>query len=275
MQAYHKFTTDDFIAQLSGQVLWLTLNRPEKANAFNLSMVHSLCDTLDFAQDDNLVRLVVITGAGKSFCAGGDLQMMKDKTEMFGGESAELARRYQRGIQRIPRTLERYEKPLIAMVNGAAAGAGLDLACMCDLRVCSPKAVFTESFSRLSLVPGDGGTFFLERIVGYAKAMEMFLTADVYTAEQALAMGLVHKVASDDKMATLKSLVDEYSEKILHRAPLALAYTKNALKQARRSDHHQQLDLLSLMQGIAQRSADHDEGVQAFLERRNPQFKGH
>jgi 2-(1,2-epoxy-1,2-dihydrophenyl)acetyl-CoA isomerase len=274
VKPYQSFPRSECYADLDGQTLIITLNRPDVANAFSQTMIHALCDILDFAHDDPEVRVVVITGAGKSFCAGGDLSFMKDKQDMFEGESAELARRYQRGIQRIPRTLERYEKPVIAMINGAAAGAGLDLACMCDLRVATPKAVFTESFSRLSLVPGDGGTFFLERIVGYPRAMEMFLTARVYNAQEALSMNLVHKVASDDSAQALRALVDEYISVLIKRAPLAITYTKLALKQARRSDHLSQLDLLALMQGIAQRTKDHDEGVEAFLEKRDPKFQG-
>jgi 2-(1,2-epoxy-1,2-dihydrophenyl)acetyl-CoA isomerase len=266
--------SQECLVEREGSLCFITLNRPEVANAFNLSMIHALCDELERLQDDDSVRVVILTGAGKAFCAGGDLTAMVNKTDMFAGESAALAKQYQRGIQRIPRTLERFSKPVIAMINGAAAGAGLDLACMCDLRVASPKAVFTESFARLSLVPGDGGTFFLERVVGHAKAMEMFLTADRYDANQAFSMGLVHRVASDDKIQTLKDCVLELANKIAARAPLALEYTKMALKRAHRESYLDQLDLLAHLQGIAQRTQDHDEGVKAYLEQRDPQFKG-
>lgn len=262
--------SSDCLVKKEGPLCFLTLNRPEAANAFNLSMIHALCDELDQLLDDDSVRVVIITGAGKAFCAGGDLSAMVNKTDMFAGESAALAKQYQRGIQRIPRTLERFSKPVIAMINGAAAGAGLDLACMCDLRVASPTAVFTESFARLSLVPGDGGTFFLERVVGHAKAMEMFLTADRYDAKEALAMGLVHRVAEGD----LKACVVELAQKIAARAPLAIEYTKMALKRAHRESYLDQLDLLAHLQGIAQRTQDHDEGVKAHLEKREPEFKG-
>jgi 2-(1,2-epoxy-1,2-dihydrophenyl)acetyl-CoA isomerase len=257
-----------------GSLCFLTLNRPDVANAFNLAMIHALCDELDRLQDDDSVRVVILTGAGKAFCAGGDLSAMVNKTDMFAGESAALAKQYQRGIQRIPRTLERFSKPVIAMINGAAAGAGLDLACMCDLRVASPRAIFTESFAKLSLVPGDGGTFFLERVVGHARAMEMFLTADRYNAQQALNMGLVHRVVDDEKPETLRAQVVELGEKIATRAPLAIEYTKMALKRAHRESYLDQLDLLAHLQGIAQRTQDHEEGVQAHLEQRDPNFKG-
>lgn len=267
-------SANTLLVKLEPPFLWLTLNRPEKANAFDLSMVHTLCDELERAEDDDQVRVVVITGAGKAFCAGGDLEQMVEKKEMFAGDSAKLAKLYQRGIQRIPRTLERFSKPVIAMVNGAAAGAGLDLACMCDLRLASPKARFTESFSKLSLVPGDGGTFFLERVVGYPKAMEMFLTARVYDAPDALSFGLVHALAEDDSEASLKKLTLSWAQEIAERAPLALQYTKLALKRTGRESYLDQLDLLAHLQGIAQRTHDHDEGVKAHLEKRPPQFEG-
>lgn len=190
---------------------------------------------------------------------------------MFAGESYELKRRYQNGIQRIPLAIEKFDKPLIALVNGAAIGAGCDLACMADIRLASEEARFGETFCKLGLVPGDGGAFFLSRVVGHTKAMEMFLTGDLYNAQAALAMGLVSQVVSVDELldAGLKLAL-----KIAANAPVALALTKRALKEARTQEIHSHLEMIATYQGIAQRTHDHFEGVAALLQKRPPQFQG-
>lgn len=266
---------DHLQAQQKGEVLFLTLNRPEASNAISLEMVDLLCGQLHKAELDPGVRVVVLRGAGKHFCAGGDVKAMKDETGMFAGESNELRLRYQRGIQRIPRAIEAFQKPIIAQIQGACVGAGLDLACMCDMRVAGPKARFAETFSKLALVPGDGGSFFLQRIVGYAKAMEMFLTADFYQADQAQEMGLVNILVEDDDPSALELSVHELCEKIILQAPVALSMTKMALKRGRTEGLESQLELLAALQGITQRTRDHRSAVEAFLSRSGPvDFKG-
>jgi len=157
------------------------------------------------------------------------------------------------------------------MVNGPAIGAGCDLSVMCDLRVAGKSAKFAETFSKLSLVPGDGGTFFLQRVVGYSKAMEMFLTGDSYNGEQALAMGLINKLCDDNN---LENETFELATKISQNGPIAQAMTKQALKAYKFSDLSSQLNMLATFQGIAQRTHDHQEGLAALKERRSPQFKG-
>ena len=256
----------DCLVKKDGPFLWITLNRPEVSNAISIPMVDILCQAIHDADDDDEIKVVIITGAGKNFCAGGDLNLMKEQKGMFSGDGPELARRYQKGIQRIPMTLERFQKPVIAMLNGAAAGACLDLACMCDIRLCSPEAKFTESFSKLSLVPGDGGTFFLQRIVGYPKAMEMFLTANLYDAEQALKMNLVHEISADKDLKTLQELTLKWAKTIASRSLLAQMYTKMALKRAGTESCFDQLDLLAHLQGLSQRSDDHLERMNKLKE---------
>ena len=252
--------------------IWLlTLNCPQSSNALSDEVIDGLLDALEQATLDETCHAVLLTGAGKSFCAGGDVKAMKSKSGMFAGESFELKKRYQRGIQRIPLCLEQFDKPLIALVNGAAIGAGCDLCCMADLRIASHSARFGETFARLGLVPGDGGAFFLSRIVGYTKAMEMFLTAELYSAESALQMGLVSKVTAPEDL--LNEGI-ELALRITQNAPIALSLVKRALKEVRTQSIQSHLDMISTYQGIAQRTSDHFEGVDALIEKRSPKFTG-
>jgi len=232
--------------------LWLTFNLPEKRNAITLSMVESLVTVLNEADWDPEIKVIILTGQGSAFCAGGDIKAMKEKSGMFAGSSEELRQIYMNGIQRIPRSIESLQTPIIAMVNGPAIGAGLDIACMCDLRVASSKALFGETFAKIGLVPGDGGTFFLPRVVGYAKAMEMSLTARVYTAIEALEMGLLSSLTSESE---LEAVTRELAEKIAENSFTALTMIKKGLRGAR--DLDTQLDLMAAFQGITQRTQDH------------------
>lgn len=244
--------------EIKNKICWITLNRPEASNAFNSKMIDDLCFELKRADQDALVNVIVLTGAGKHFCAGGDIKAMKERSGMFAGDSVELEERYQRGIQEIPRTIESLSKPIIAAINGAAVGAGLDMACMCDLRFASDQAKLGETFAKLALIPGDGGAYFLERVVGYAKAMELILTAKILSAKEALQLGLVNQVfASED-------FVTEVQEKALAIASLpvhTLKYAKKALKQTQVQNLNAHLDLMSAYQAITQRTNDHFESL--------------
>jgi 2-(1,2-epoxy-1,2-dihydrophenyl)acetyl-CoA isomerase len=250
--------------------LWITLNNPEQMNAITIPMINSLVSVLKHADFDKNIRVIVLTGAGKNFCAGGDIKAMKDKSGMFEGESNELRNRYMHGIQQIPRSIEEVATPIIAMVNGAAIGAGCDLAMMCDLRVGSANSKFAETFTRMGLVPGDGGTFFLQRVLGYAKAMQMFLTAEVFMGEKALNFGLLNYFFEDSKLAFE---TEKLADLISGLAPIAQSMTKKAMKISYLSDLHTSLDVLANFQGISQRTADHFEALDAFNEKRNPKFK--
>jgi enoyl-CoA hydratase/carnithine racemase len=252
-------------------LLWLTLNNPSMSNAITDEMIESLCQVLSYADADNEVRVIILTGEGKSFCAGGDIKAMKNKTGMFAGESFELRNRYSKGIQRIPRMIESLQKPIIAMVNGAAIGAGCDLVAMCDLKVASNRANFGETFTKLGLIPGDGGPFFLARTIGYSKAMEMYLTGKIYSAQEALTMGLVSSLFEADE---LEQGARELASMISANAPAAVQFTKTAMKRALKDELEAHLNLMSAYQGISQRTADHFEAIDAFLEKRTPEFKG-
>jgi enoyl-CoA hydratase/carnithine racemase len=190
---------------------------------------------------------------------------------MFQGESNELRLRYMHGIQQIPKTIEDLSTPLIAMVNGAAIGAGCDLAMMCDLRVGASTTKFGETFTKIGLVPGDGGTFFLQRIVGYAKAMEMTLTADVYEGQKAKDFGLMNFLVED---AHLLMETEKLAEKIANNAPVAQQMAKKAMKISYLHDLQTSLDLLASFQGIAQRTQDHFEALEAVKGQRPPHFQG-
>lgn len=252
-------------------LLWIKLNRPESSNAFSIIMIDELISVLKKANYDESIRVIIITGEGKNFCAGGDIKDMEDKTSMFSGESFELSQNYAQGIQEIPRTMNKMQKPIIAMVNGAAIGAGCDFACMADMRIASTFAKFGETFSKLALVPGDGGTYFLQRVVGYAKACEMFFTGDIYSAEQALQMGLVSMVVKPEE---LEEKTRELALKIAKNAPTAISFTKKSLIQAYDATNLESvLDTLAAYQGITQRTQDHFEGLRAFNEKRSADFK--
>lgn len=250
--------------------LWITLNNPDQMNAITTPMIESLVHVLKHADFDSDIRVIVITGKGKSFCAGGDIKAMEEKSGMFAGESNELRMRYMHGIQQIPRAMEEVSKPIIAMVNGAAIGAGCDLSMMCDLRTGSAQSKFGETFTRMGLVPGDGGTFFLQRVVGYSKAMQMFLTADLFEGQKAFDFGLLNFLFED---SVLKDETEKLADKIAGLAPVAQSMTKKAMKISYLSDLSTSLDVLATFQGITQRTSDHFEALSAFNEKRRPNFK--
>lgn len=271
MKDYLKEPTRDLLLEHDAPLLWVTLNRPQHSNAFSDEMITELCRVLREADWDDDVRVIILTGAGKSFCAGGDVKAMEEKTGMFAGDPEGLRRRYTRGIQQIPLTMEALHTPVVAMVNGAAIGAGCDLACMCDIRVGCSYSRFGETFAKLALVPGDGGTFFLQRVVGYAKAMELSLTGRIVPADEALALGLLNDLVDVD---SLREETEKVARSIAANSPVAVSMIKKAIRQARTAEISGHLDLLAAFQGITQRTEDHFEGVRALKEKRPPRFKG-
>ncbi len=266
---YQKIYTE-LLLEKEDHLLWLTLNNPKTSNAISLEMVDELVSVLAEADMDSDIRCIILTGAGRHFCAGGNVKDMVEKKGMFAGESNELRERYKYGIQKIPMAFNQLSTPIIAMVNGAAIGAGLDVACMCDIRVGSEFAKFGETFTKIGLIPGDGGTYFLQRIVGFAKAMEMTLTADIYSAEDALKMGLLTKIVEQDK---LKNTVAKLATKIISNAPIAVQMAKRAITHAYRSDLYSNLELLSSYQGITQRTSDHYQALANVKENVSNEFK--
>ncbi len=267
--SYYLKPFHDLIVEQKASSLWITLNRPEASNAYSTGMVNALVEVIKHADADNSIRAIAITGAGKNFCAGGDIKAMRGKTGMFAGESNELRESYQAGIQQIPLAISQIKTPIIAMVNGAAVGAGCDLAAMCDIRIASTEAMFAETFAKVGLVPGDGGAFFLTRLVGYGKAMEMFLTCRNYSAEESLKMGLVNEVVLPDQ---LKTRTMEVIEQIVNLPPIAVQMTKKAIIHAHQSDLVSHLELMAAYQGITQRSSDHFKALDGMIEKKKQTF---
>ena len=251
--------------------LWIYLNNPTKGNSLSLDLIKELIDVLEQADIDKEVRCIVLSGEGKHFCSGGDVDLMIKQEGMFAGDSNQLRENYKKGIQKIPLCIQKMSTPIIGMINGAAIGAGLDLACMCDIRIAEKTSKFGETFVKLGLVPGIGGTFFLQRIVGFAKAMEMSLTAKVYDGEEAFKMGLVNILCNkNDLIIETKKIV----EKIISNAPIAVQLTKRAIVHAHQNDLDSSLEMLSAFQGIAQRTEDHIVGAKAIKDKQqNIDFK--
>ncbi|MEX0798552.1 MAG: enoyl-CoA hydratase-related protein [Bacteriovoracaceae bacterium] len=249
-------------------LLWIILNRPEASNAFDELMIEEFVDCLEKMDEDNEVRCAILTGKGKNFCAGGDVKKMQNKEGMFAGAANELRERYKRGIQKIPLAFEKLSTPVVAMINGAAIGAGLDVACMCDIRVAAPTAKFGETFTKLGLIPGDGGSYFLQRVVGFSKAMEMTLSAKIYTAEEAKEMNLLSYEGDDYEQKAL-----EFALAICQNAPVAVQMAKRSIEHAYRANLQTVLDLLAAYQGIAQRTEDHFEGLEGLVKKSQVDFK--
>lgn len=261
----------DITFELSEGVATITLNRPERRNALSEGMIDSIVAALDRAQKDQAVKVLVITGVGKAFCAGGDIKRMDERGGMFGGNPAELRDNYRFGIQRIPLALRKLDKPTIAAVNGAAMGAGCDIACMCDIRIASEEARFSSSFVNVGLVPGDGGTFFLPRIVGLSKACEMIFTGEIIDAKEAQRIGMISKVVPSSELA---KATEELALKIAKGPTLTIRMAKLAIYQGLEGTLSANLELLAHLQAIAQNTEDHKEGVKAFMEKRTPNFQG-
>ncbi|GAA1650408.1 enoyl-CoA hydratase [Mycolicibacterium murale] len=243
----------------SGSTQIWTINLADAGNAITEpGFVSGLEAAVDNANGDNTIRAVILTGAGKIFSAGGNVKEMADRRGMFGLDALDQRRAYIDGIQRVPRALSRLEVPLIAAVNGPAIGAGCDLAMMCDLRVASEKASFAESFVQLGLIPGDGGTWFLPRAVGYERAAEMTLTGDRVDAATALAWGMVSRVVPHDE---LLSAATELTARITKNPPHALRMAKRLLQESRTGSLESTLGMAAAMQPLAHRDDEHEQRI--------------
>jgi len=234
-------------------------------------MLDAILAALDRLEAEPRARVAILTGAGKAFSTGGNMNAMRTGGGLKDALPARTRGNYKRGIQRLPLAFAALEVPVIAAVNGPAIGAGCDLTCMCDLRVAGESARFAESFVKLGLIAGDGGSWLLPRVIGWSKAAEMALTGDPIDAREALACGLVSQVVPDaELMDTARAL----ARRIATNPPYAVRMTKRLLWEGRRADLGSLLEMASAMQALSHATGDHDEAVEAFLEKRNPQFKG-
>lgn len=258
--------------QIDGHVAVVTMNAPSARNALGTDAqyeaIEAACHRIS---GDRSIRAVVWTGAGQAFCAGGDIKLMRDRAFDPDLEPVEDRYHYKEGIHRIPLALYYLEVPVIAAVNGAAVGAGLDLACMCDIRIAAQAATFAESFVGLGIIPGDGGAFLLQRLVGTAKAAELTFTADAITANEALAIGLVSYVVPDDEVLP-KAL--QLAQRIARNPPHALRMAKRLLREAQHSRLETVLELSASFQALAHSTRDHKERIDAAVGRLKAKQKG-
>ncbi|RAL23078.1 3-hxdroxyacyl-CoA dehydrogenase [Lujinxingia litoralis] len=252
----------DVLYTLDGPIARITLNRPDARNAFSDAMIKGITDSLDQAERDPDVRVVIVTGQGSAFCAGGDLKAMRDHSGMFGGDPVELRQRYLRGMQTLPRRFDSFEKPTIAQINGPAIGAGLGLALMCDLRVSARRAKFGSTFARVGLIPGDGGAYLLTRTVGFSRALELILTARVIGADDALKIEMVHEVVPDDELAARTLAL---ASEIAALPPKAVSMAKTALYRSVNRDLESALHITAALQGLIQSTQEHEDAVEALL----------
>lgn len=263
---------DPILRARDGAILTVTLNLPDTRNPISdPAVIDALEEALLDADSDIGVRVVILTGAGSAFSSGGDLKAMKEGRGLRAPLPAQTRRNYREGIQRLPLLFHALEVPVIAAINGPAIGAGLDLACMCDVRVAAEGAVFAESFVRIGIVPGDGGAWLLPRIIGFSKATELALTGETIGADEALRIGLVSRVVPGTE---LMAAAREVADKIAANPPHAVRMTKRLLREGQTATLANILEMSAAMQSLAHATRDNDEAMDAFLEKRAPRFTG-
>lgn len=255
---------DTVLYEVKDNIAYLTLNRPEKYNAFNREMALSLQSKLDQAEGDELVRCIVLTGTGKAFSSGQDLTEIKDPS----GE--EMRKILPEQLNPIVTKLRTIRKPVLAVVNGIAAGAAANIALCCDIVIAAESAVFIQAFTKIGLIPDSGGTYMLPRLVGLQKATALMMLAENVTAVEASAMGMIYKSFAD---ADLKSEAEKMARHLASMPTKALVMTRKALAQSMHSDFEQQLENEAAWQAEAADTRDFAEGVAAFVQKRKPVFE--
>ncbi len=248
-------------------IVTLTMNQPELRNPLTgNSAVPEFVDACRRIAEDPTVKVVILTGSGSAFCSGGNINDMQRylRDEIV---PMRIREEYRRGIQRLPRALYNLDVPTIAAVNGAAIGAGCDLACMCDIRIAADTAKFAESFIKLGIVPGDGGAWLLPRVVGMSKAAEMSFTGDVIDATEALACGLVSRVVPAMELADAAQAL---ARRIARNPGPTLRLTKRLLREGQHASLDALLELSAAFQAMAHKSPEHGEAVAAFVQKRKP-----
>lgn len=249
----------------TGGVARITMNRPDKYNSFNREMALEMQKRLDECDKDNDVRCIVITGSGKAFSAGQDLQ------EAIDPDGPELTQIVSEHYNPIILKIRSMEKPIVAAINGVAAGAGANIALACDIVVARRSATFIQAFSKIGLIPDSGGTYMLPRLIGYQKASALMMLGDKVSADEAEQLGMIYKVIED---VEFELEVDNMTEKLSKMPTRGLGLTKRALNSSAANNLKQQLDLEDALQTSAGQTDDYTEGVNAFLEKRKPKFTG-
>jgi 2-(1,2-epoxy-1,2-dihydrophenyl)acetyl-CoA isomerase len=252
--------------RIENKIAYITLNRPDVFNSFNREMAFLLQDTLDACEINDDVRAIVLTGNGKAFCAGQDLKEVTSP-DLNPGFKKILEEHYNPIVTRI----RNIKKPIIAAVNGVAAGAGANLALACDIVVAHEKVSFIQAFSKIGLIPDSAGTFFLPRLIGFQKASALAMLGDKVSAEEAERMGMIYKVIP---LETFQEEVQKLALKLANMPTKALGMIKELFNQSMTNDLNAQLAMESKYQIEAAQSEDYEEGVAAFIEKRQPEFKG-
>lgn len=255
----------ELIQHIENNVCTLRLNRPEVFNSFNQKMAFALQEALKTAGQNDDIRAIVITGEGKAFCAGQDLA---EATDPNGPELQSIVKDHYNPIIELIRNIE---KPVIAAVNGVAAGAGANIALACDITFAKQSASFIQAFSKIGLIPDSGGTFFLPRIVGFQKAMALMMTGDKVSADDAEKMNMIYKSVADENF---EETVQAFAQQLAQMPTRGLGLTKKALNETFSNNLTEQLALEEKLQTEAGQTFDFNEGVNAFLEKRKPAFQG-
>ena len=253
------------LSELKEKVMVITLNRADKFNSFNREMALQLQDALDEAEANENVRAIVLTGIGKAFCAGQDL------AEAIDPNGPGIAKIVDEHYNPIILRIRKIEKPIIAAVNGVAAGAGANIALACDIVTATNSASFIQAFSKIGLIPDSGGTFFLPRLIGFQRATALIMTGDKVMATEAQQMGMIYKVFADETFMT-DALA--FANTLANMPTKAMGLTKRLLNESLFNTHDKQLAREGIIQVDAASTADYAEGVNAFLEKRKPEFKG-
>ncbi len=256
---------DSIVFEVKDKTAWITMNRPKVFNSFNREMALALQSKLDECEQDPNIRCIVLKGEGKAFCAGQDL------AEAIDPEGPELSKIVSEHYNPIIERLRKIEKPIIAGINGVAAGAGANIAFACDITIATESASFIQAFSKIGLIPDSGGTYTLPRLIGMAKASALMMTGEKVGAADAERMGMIYKFVAD---ADFEAEVEKMATYISNMPTKGLGLTKRALNLGQHNDLTSQLALEDELQTEAGKSYDYNEGVQAFLDKRKPEFKG-
>ena len=255
----------DCTLSLNNNIATLTFNRHDVRNALtSTAIADDIVNTVEWINKTPEIAVLIITGAGSAFSSGGNIKDMAERAGDFAGDVQELERRYREGIQRIPLALHKLEVPVIAAVNGPAIGAGFDIANMCDIRIASTKAKFGETFVNLGIIPGDGGAWFMQRLIGYQKAAELTFTGRVIDAVEAKAIGVVLDVTEPE---SLLAKVNELAGEIASKPVASLRLTKRLMKLAQRTELPDFLDICAVFQGMCHNNPEHLSAVNTMIEK--------
>ncbi len=260
--------SETVVSSVADKVATIRLNRPEKLNAFTDDMITTWVGLLEEYRSSEDVNVIVITGTGRAFSTGGDVGKFSDYAS---NTAAGIKARLSENVQRLAMKMQDIDKPVIAAVNGLAIGGGVDIALMCDMRFAARSAKFAETYVKMGLIPGAGGAYYLPRIVGVAKALELFWSSESIDATEALRIGLVNRVFDDDKLA---EETQAFASKLARGAPLAMKLVKRILYRGLETDLRGALDLIASNMPVVRMSEDHQEAIAAFREKREPKFSG-